>query len=440
VDNEARNNTIRYNDVHDVTKLMSDGGGIYTLSRQPGTLIAENYVHDFVRLPTHGAFPIAGIYLDEGSNLITVQDNVIINTGDESIFQNGVGPSNTFANNDRESASTMAFAGLEPAYIDIRVPRPPPDTSPPNRSNGQPGSLLPSGTTQVDIGLLTDEPALCRYSTTSDSSFSSMSDTFTVTGGQSHTTLITDVSNGSAYTFYVRCQDAAGNVNHDDFVVSFAVSEGDTTARLVAAYSFDENSTTTAIDTSGNGHSGVLAGATWTTEGRFGGALSFDGVGDWVTVDSTELLNLTTSLTLEAWVFPVSLGPVWRNVVIKERPGGEVYNLYAHSEAGVPTAYFVSSSDPSTPVNVSGTGTLPVNDWSHLAVTYSDSVLRAYINGVLVDSRSVASPLTTSDGALRIGGNSIWGEFFAGRIDEVRIYDRALSAPDIQRDMNTQLP
>ena len=52
----------------------------------------------------------------------------------------------------------------------------------------------------------------------------------------------------------------------------------------------------------------------------------------------------------------------------------------------------------------------------------------------------MAGALLTSTGALRIGGNSIWGEFFQGRIDEVRVYNRALSAGELQTDMNTPLP
>ena len=80
-DNAARNNLVRYNKIWDVLKLMSDGGGVYTLSRQPGTLISENYVHDITRTGVQGGFNVSGIYLDEGSNFITVRDNVLTNTG-----------------------------------------------------------------------------------------------------------------------------------------------------------------------------------------------------------------------------------------------------------------------------------------------------------------------------------------------------------------------
>src|SRR4029450_8148421 len=99
---------------------------------------------------------------------------------------------------------------------------------------------------------------------------------------------------------------------------------------------FNEGSGSTTADASGNSHTGTITGATWTTQGKFGNALTFDGVNDWVTVASTSLLGLTTGMTLQAWVFPTALGANWRNVIIKERPGGEVYNLYSNVETSVP--------------------------------------------------------------------------------------------------------
>ena len=115
-----QNNVVRYNRIQDVLKFMSDGGGIYTLSRQPGTLIAENHVHDIVRTGVQGGFNMSGIYLDEGSSQITVRDNVLLNTADRKLFTNGNGPNNQFINNDGSSPSVIANAGLEPAYADIR--------------------------------------------------------------------------------------------------------------------------------------------------------------------------------------------------------------------------------------------------------------------------------------------------------------------------------
>ena len=79
---------------------------------------------------------------------------------------------------------------------------------------------------------------------------------------------------------------------------------------------------------------------------------------------------------------------------------------------------------------------MPVNTWTHLAATYDGTTLRFFVNGVQVASNAIAGPLLTSTGVLRMGGNRIWREFFTGRIDEVRLYNRALSVTEIQADMN----
>jgi hypothetical protein len=170
----------------------------------------------------------------------------------------------------------------------------------------------------------------------------------------------------------------------------------------------------------------------------FGNALSFDGVNDWVTVADANALDFTTAMTLEAWVFPTASGAgSWRNVLIKERANGEVYNLYSNTSSNVPEVYVVRATQAGTPLATSGTAAVPLNAWTHLAATHNGTMVRLYVNGVQVGTRAVSGALLTSTGALRIGGNSLWGEFFQGRIDEVRIYNRALSAAEVQTDMNT---
>jgi len=201
---------------------------------------------------------------------------------------------------------------------------------------------------------------------------------------------------------------------------------------LVAAYGFNEGLGTWLNDASGNGNDGAIAGATWTASGKFGGALSFDGINDWVTITDSDSLDLTNGMTLEAWVKPTS-SAAWRSVILKETTGGLAYSAYSHNDRNRPAGYVhIGGSD----VSAAGTASLPLNSWSHLAVTYNGSVLRIYVNGAQKASRSVGGALTASAGPLRLGGNSVWGEYFAGLIDEIRIYNRALSATEIQSDMN----
>jgi O-glycosyl hydrolase len=199
---------------------------------------------------------------------------------------------------------------------------------------------------------------------------------------------------------------------------------------LVAAYDFNEAGGT-ALDDSGQGNHGAVAGATYVSEGRYGGALSFDGAGDWVTVADAESLDLTTAMTLEAWVRPTQISPDWTTVLIKERTGGLAYALYAADGADQPPAGYIHQG---VDISAAGSGLLPLNAWSHLAVTYDGAALRLYLNGTHVASRSQSGSIAVSGGPLRIGGNSVWGEYFTGLIDEVRVYDRALTRAEIQAD------
>lgn len=218
-------------------------------------------------------------------------------------------------------------------------------------------------------------------------------------------------------------------------VVSLTVNPaGPPPSGLVAAYSFNEGSGTALIDRTGSGRTGTLSGPTWTTSGKFGGALSFDGTNDWVTIADANSLDLTNGMTLEAWVRPSALSG-YPTVILKEMSGGLAYGLYAYDSAPRPAGYVtVAGSD----VGASGTSNLLLNTWTHLALTYNGSVLRLFVNGAQVASRTLSGSIQTSTGALRIGGNAVWGgEFFSGLIDDVRIYNRALTQIEIQTDMTT---
>ena len=196
------------------------------------------------------------------------------------------------------------------------------------------------------------------------------------------------------------------------------------------ALGLNENSGTTVVDASGQNNTGTGLNTTWTA-GRYGRGLAFNGSNSWVTVNSSASLNLVNALTLEAWVSPaVSNG--WRTIIFKELDA--IYELYASSSSG-----------PGAGVNIGGyqevfSGTrLPTNTWSHVATTWDGTTLRLYVNGVQVASRAVAGTLSATSNPLRIGGNANWGEYFAGTIDEVRVYNRALSAAEIQADMNAPI-
>jgi Concanavalin A-like lectin/glucanases superfamily len=202
----------------------------------------------------------------------------------------------------------------------------------------------------------------------------------------------------------------------------------------VGAWGFDETGTT-VTDSSGRGNTGTIAGATRTPSGRFGSALTFDGINDWVTVPDSASLDLSTRATLEAWVNPTALGSDWRTVLLKEQPGQLVYALYANNDLTRPSGHLFTTGD----LFSSGTAALPLNTWSHLALTWDGTTLRLYVGANQVASRALTGTLVNSTGALRFGGNGVWREWFAGRIDEIRVYDRALTQQELQTDMTTSI-
>jgi hypothetical protein len=195
-------------------------------------------------------------------------------------------------------------------------------------------------------------------------------------------------------------------------------------AGLVAAYSFDEGEGPRVSDASGNGNAGYIANAVW-SEGRFGSALEFRGKG-WVTIRATQLLDATGEITLQAWVYPTQRQTAWRDVITKQNSGGgDAFSLPAASAAAPPTDGWVVKEKIK----------LAPGRWSHLATTFDGRVQRLYVNGALVASRPQPRKQTTESGALHIGGSPIWGDRFKGKIDEVRVYNRALTAEEIRMDM-----
>lgn len=207
---------------------------------------------------------------------------------------------------------------------------------------------------------------------------------------------------------------------------------------LVAAYGFDETSGATAADASGQGNPGAVTGATWTAAGHYGGALSFNGANNWVTVGDSPSLDLNGTLTLEAWVYPATAMSGSKTVAVKANGGGKVYWLRANNISGHPEGGIQQSGGP---LRTEGTSPLSPQQWSHLAMTYDGAQETLYVNGQAVSTQTLSGPILTSGGALLIGGQpgGGYGAFFQGILDELRIYNRALSPAEIARDAKTPI-
>jgi hypothetical protein len=238
-------------------------------------------------------------------------------------------------------------------------------------------------------------------------------------------------------------------------VVALVISSGaPQPGGLVLALGFDEAAGLTAFNSASSSFNGTIRQAL-RVPGKFGGALQFDGVNDWVTITDSTLatspLKLTTGMTISAWVNPANMSG-WETILMKERgttgEGLLSYALYAHDGAPLalgtprPAGYVrVNPTASTTDRAVRGATTVPLNVWTHLAVTYNGSTMTFFVNGVAQTPVTVGSgAIAETNGAIRIGGNnSSTGEFFQGLIDEVRVYNRALSAAEITTDMNAPI-
>ncbi|MEY3289434.1 MAG: hypothetical protein RLZZ419_1676, partial [Pseudomonadota bacterium] len=205
---------------------------------------------------------------------------------------------------------------------------------------------------------------------------------------------------------------------------------------LVAAYGFEEISGATIADASGNGNYGIIKQAVSIPNGHSGKALKFDGVNDWVTVNDSFSLDVSTGITLEAWIYPTVSMNSRRTLIMKEQTGQRVYTLYANTDSNQPA--LDSWINGGEKLLIGGTLLSP-NQWWHVVGTYDGQNQILYVNGQQVAIKPQSGTIPTSTGALRIGGNNIWGEYFQGYIDEVRIYNRALTAAEVSYNMTTAI-
>src|SRR6201999_1285181 len=170
-------------------------------------------------------------------------------------------------------------------------------------------------------------------------------------------------------SYRVRATDSAGNLS--SYSNTTSATTPDAPSGLVAAYGFDEGSGSTVADASGNGNNGTLTNATWTTSGKFGKALQFNGTNAVVTIPDAASLHLSTAMTVEAWVNPSTVNANWRDVIYK---GNDNFYLEAtSSNSSRPDAGTIAGGSYA---DAFGTAALTKSTWTHLAETYDGTTLR----------------------------------------------------------------
>ncbi|MCE2402955.1 LamG domain-containing protein [Candidatus Poribacteria bacterium] len=200
---------------------------------------------------------------------------------------------------------------------------------------------------------------------------------------------------------------------------------------LVAYWAFDEGTGKAATDATGNGHNGEFNGAPKWVDGKFGTALEFDGEDDYVAVADDDALDLTDSITLMAWFNP-------NDVLTSRRLMVKNDSIFVIFDFGNTNSIDFLVKPNNTHAE-STTTDWKVGEWYHFAGTFDGKTMKVYINGKLEGEKPNDVPIAPSDLELWIGGDDYGRptDFFPGKIDEVRLYDKTLSEADIQRVMDT---
>ena len=218
------------------------------------------------------------------------------------------------------------------------------------------------------------------------------------------------------------------------FVVSFTHAAVDSDENLILYFSFDEVDGKTVIDHSNYGNNGNIIGDPQLTDGKFGKALKFNGETDWIEVPHDDILTVETGVTVMAWINAERhMGPNnqrWQGILSKGN-SPRSYSFYTES----PSECLHLSSGGSGSVC---TGKIELNKWAHVVGQVDDGVHRYWLNGESVGEFGGKNPLPglADTSNVLVGRTPEGNRQFLGLIDEVRIWNRALSEEEVIREMN----
>jgi hypothetical protein len=200
-------------------------------------------------------------------------------------------------------------------------------------------------------------------------------------------------------------------------------------SNLVLYLTFDEGSGSIVYDYSGNKNNGILYNDPDWVDGKFGKALNFDGIDDYVIIGDVFGFEGNATFSVVFWVFDRGFDGKWARLVSKEKiatPRQGWLVVRAASENKYKLERWRDGVGDAVSIYYTP------NQWNFIAFTYNGSHMRGYLNGALISSSQSTLSLIPTGTPLTIGKISDGAEFFNGIIDEVRIYNKALSEEEIK--------
>ena len=197
----------------------------------------------------------------------------------------------------------------------------------------------------------------------------------------------------------------------------------------VGYWRLGESNGTVAADRTGHGFSGSVVGElAWQRDGALADgdrAAYFDGTDSYIAVSPTPSLDLTTALSLETWVQTTGTGG-WQRLLGKGTNGSE-WDLWVDGN-GLPALQVGGASDP---FHLAGRTAVADGQWHHLVATWDGSTARLYVDSALEASGALTGPLVPNPADGVVIGRDPLGFFTNGALDEVAIYNHALSGADV---------
>jgi len=218
------------------------------------------------------------------------------------------------------------------------------------------------------------------------------------------------------------------------FVVMLSIA-GNASAELVAYWTFDEGSGDIVYDSSGNDNNGTIHGATWDTgkygNAQYGNALHFNAQDNYVEVPTSESLEITPNVTIAAWINWIDAGDTWLGIMANGQQNGPWENYGLFVNRGGRYLYFTLSLDGGHVTQSTPNNAIEPDEWLHACATWDGSNARIYVNGEMVLEQAQSGELVPPQLPLRIGHRNGSTHYYNGIIDEVRIYNHALTEVEI---------